>query len=198
MQRTVLRVTTHWLLYSVAKVSCLLLSLHTFWVVLSVCLGSRGPKLKKNNFWRSCCHHLLEKLLRQQAGIAGWAASSDGSNLVPRSYQDKKPVLLALELSSPQPTVELDVRKKRWWSWYRIELKPIQSNSSPTSTIEYTLTPEGLLKSSGIAPPRSYLDKTPPVNANYVHHERAKTRADDLLSNHLCGQQTNYGHYRTQ
>ena len=112
MQTTVLRVTTHWLLYSVAKVSCLLLSLHTFWVVLSVCLGSRGPKLKKNNFWRSCCHHLLEKLLRQQAGIAGWAASSDGSNLVPRSYQDKKPVLLALELSSPQPTVELDVRKK--------------------------------------------------------------------------------------
>ena len=38
MQTTVLRVTTHWLLYSVAKVSCLLLSLHTFWVVLSVCL----------------------------------------------------------------------------------------------------------------------------------------------------------------
>ena len=59
------------------------------------------PKLKKNNFSRSCCcRHLLEKLLRQQLRRSG-----------------VKPVLLEAPSSlwgclQRLPTVELDVRKK--------------------------------------------------------------------------------------
>ena len=144
-----LRDTTHWLLllYSVAKVSCLLLSLHTFWVVLSVCLD-----------------YYILLLLWHHTGLFCHPASPIA---LLWSKVEEKQLLKKLLPPSPWKTSSSATGKKgkRWWSWYRKRRSANTFRSSPVRN---------------------------------VHHERPETRANDLLSNHLCGQQTDYGHYWTQ